>query len=27
MAYYSYPYRAYYRRYYARPVIHIGIRL
>jgi hypothetical protein len=27
MAYYSYPYGAWYGRYYARPVIHIGIRL
>ena len=27
MAYYSYPYGAWYGRYYARPVIHVGIRL
>ncbi|MBR0293816.1 MAG: hypothetical protein IJQ91_05345 [Acidaminococcaceae bacterium] len=27
IAYYSYPYGVYYGRYYARPAIHIGIRL
>ena len=27
LAYYGYPYGAYYGRYYTRPVIHVGIRL
>lgn len=27
VAYYGYPYGAWYGRYYARPVVHIGIRL
>lgn len=27
MAYYGYPYGAWYGRYYARPIVHIGIRL